>query len=103
VPSVAVLDAPTIPQKKSSHQRLVIMLLGTAFSFCLAMGIVLGRNGWEEIETDDPRKILAVEIFSTLRGRLRWNSRNGHSALAHSSGLDGEPDMPSDCIGKERG
>jgi capsule polysaccharide export protein KpsE/RkpR len=103
VPSVAVLDAPTIPQKKSSPHRLVIMLLGTAFSFCLAMGIVLGRNGWEEIETDDPRKILAVEIFSTVRGRLRWNSRNGHSALAHSSGLDGEPDMPSDCIGKERG
>jgi len=80
----------------------VIMLLGTAFSFCIAVGIVLGRNGWEEIQTDDPRKILAVEIFSTVRGRLRWNSRNGHSALEHPGGLDGEADTPTDCIGKER-
>jgi capsule polysaccharide export protein KpsE/RkpR len=103
VPSVAVLDAPTIPQKKSSPHRLVIMLLGTAFSFCLALGIVLGRNGWEEIQTDDPRKILAVEIFSTVRGRLRPNSRNGHGALAHPNCPDGEPDTSSDCIGKERG
>lgn len=80
VPSVAILDLPTVPSKKSFPHRLPIMLLGTMFSFAVGAAVVLGRNGWNEISHDDPRKIFAEEIFTTLRSRLPWASRNGHGS-----------------------
>src|SRR5260370_19196326 len=33
IPVVKVLDSPSIPDKKSFHPRLLIMLFGTAFTF----------------------------------------------------------------------
>lgn len=78
VPSVAVLDVPAVPGKKSFPHRLPIMILGTMFSFAVGAAFVLGRNGWNEISHDDAGKILAEEIFTTLRSRLPRASRNGH-------------------------
>src|SRR5260370_4333544 len=80
VPTVAVLDTPTVPQKKSSPHRLRIMALGVLFSFAFGAAIVLGRNSWEQISPDNPRKILANEILNSARHLLRY-SRNGSSYL----------------------
>jgi capsule polysaccharide export protein KpsE/RkpR len=80
VPSVAVLDFPTVPGKKSFPHRLPIMLLGIVLSFAAGVAVVLGRSGWSEISHDDPGRILAEEIFTTLRSRLLWTSRNGHGS-----------------------
>jgi capsule polysaccharide export protein KpsE/RkpR len=86
VPSVAVLDVPKVPDKKSFPHRLPIMVLGTMLSFAAGAAIVLGRSGWREISRDDPGKILAEEIFTTLLSRLPRASRNGH----------GSPDLPGE-------
>jgi capsule polysaccharide export protein KpsE/RkpR len=86
VPSVAVLDVPKVPDKKSFPHRLPIMVLGTMLSFAAGAVAVLGRSGWREISHDDPGKILAEEIFATLRSRLSLASRNGH----------GSPDLPDE-------
>jgi len=86
VPSVAVLDVPKVPDKKSFPHRLPIMILGMMLSFAAGVAVVLGRSGWSEISHDDPGKILAEEIFTTLRSRLPWASRNGH----------GSPDLPGE-------
>ena len=93
VPSVAILDTPSIPRKKSSPHRLVIMFLGTAFSVAIGVGIILGRNRWEETEADHPRKLLAVEILNSMQGHMHRNSRNGHDVLNLSSRRNGDRDQ----------
>ncbi len=101
VPSVAVLDFPTVPAKKSFPHRLPIMLLGTMFSFAVGAAVVLGRSGWQDIIHDDPRKILAEEIFGTLRSHLRWASRNGHSTADLTSKVHLGQGMSQESIEKE--
>ena len=90
IPTVKVLDHPNIPEKKSFPPRLVIMLLGTAFVGAVAITWVFGKGAWDETSSNDPRKILAHEVFSTVKGRLPQFSRNGSES--HAGGekfLDG--------------
>jgi len=90
IPTVKVLDHPNIPEKKSFPPRLVIMLLGTAFVVAVAITWVFGKGAWDETNSNDPRKILAHEVFSTVKGRLPQFSRNGSES--HAGGekfLDG--------------
>jgi len=75
VPTVAMLDSPIVPQKKSSPHRLRIMVLGTLFSFAVGVAIVVGQNRWQQVEPDNPQKVLAEEILRSLR--LIRHSTNG--------------------------
>lgn len=77
IPSVKVLDAAMIPEKKSSPHRLEIMLLGTFLALSLSVVWVLGSAQWEEADPQDPRKVLALEIAGALKARLPRISRNG--------------------------
>jgi uncharacterized protein involved in exopolysaccharide biosynthesis len=78
-PSVKVLDPAKIPEWKSFPPRLVIMLLGTFFGFCISLVWVLGTARWEEVDPVDPRKIFLQEAAGTLKARAPWASRNGGS------------------------
>jgi uncharacterized protein involved in exopolysaccharide biosynthesis len=77
IPSVKVLDPPEVPQKKSFPPRLPIMILGTTLAFMGGLVWVLGQAAWEATETADPRKALATEVWSDMRGSLPWASPNG--------------------------
>ena len=77
IPTVKVLDHPNIPGKKSFPPRLLIMLLGTAFTMTLATTWVLGKTAWDETDSNDPRKALAQEVFSAVKARLPHFSQNG--------------------------
>ncbi|HLZ12312.1 MAG TPA: Wzz/FepE/Etk N-terminal domain-containing protein [Candidatus Acidoferrum sp.] len=79
-PSVKVLDPPRIPEKKSFPPRLVIMSLGTFLVFALSVVWVLGLARWSEVDAQDPRKVLAKEVASTVMARMPWASRNGHAS-----------------------
>ena len=88
IPIVKVLDSPNIPDKKSFPPRLLIMLLGTAFTIALATTWVVGKTTWDETDSNDPRKVLAQEIFTTVKARLPQFSPNGsgnHADSARSS------------------
>jgi uncharacterized protein involved in exopolysaccharide biosynthesis len=76
-PSVKVLDAALIPEKKSSPHRLEIILLGTFLALSLSVVWVLGSAQWEEVDPQDPRKVLAQEAARALKARLPRISRNG--------------------------
>jgi capsule polysaccharide export protein KpsE/RkpR len=80
IPTVKVLDAPNIPDKKAFPPRLVIMLLGTAFAFAMAMIWSLGKTAWAGIDASDPRKALAQEVITTVQANLPKFSRNGTGA-----------------------
>jgi uncharacterized protein involved in exopolysaccharide biosynthesis len=79
-PSVKVLDPARIPEKKSFPPRLVIMVLGTFLALALSVVWVLGSARWEEVDPQDPRKVLTQEVVGTLKARMPWASRNGAGA-----------------------
>jgi capsule polysaccharide export protein KpsE/RkpR len=68
-PSVKVLDPGTIPEKKSFPPRLVIMFLGTFLVFAMSVVWVLGSTRWEEVDSQDPRKIFVQEVAGKLKAK----------------------------------
>lgn len=77
-PSVKVLDPATIPEKKSFPPRLLLILTGT-FLVCAASVVwVLGATRWDEVDSQDPRKVLAQEITGALRAQAARVSNNGN-------------------------
>jgi capsule polysaccharide export protein KpsE/RkpR len=79
-PSVKVLDPGTVPEKKSFPPRLLIMFLGTMLTLSMSVVWALGSNQWQQVDPDDPRKVLAQEVVEKVRARLPWTARNGHGA-----------------------
>lgn len=93
IPSVNVLDAPLLPEKKSFPPRTVIVLAGAGLSLMLAGVFVIGTSAWKH--SDSPEKELAEEIWThiaadesaprkalrTFVGKFKSsNGSNGHAA-----------------------
>jgi len=78
-PSVKVLDPAQVPEKKSFPPRLLIMFLGTFLVFSMSVVWVLGAEHWRAADPNDPRKILAKEVVTTLKARIPWTHTNGAS------------------------
>jgi hypothetical protein len=87
IPTVKVLDAGIVPDKKSFPPRLLIIYLGTSLSLAAAAVWVFANGAWQETNPNDPRKIFAQEVFSSVSARLPFISQNGsggHSLNGHS-------------------
>jgi uncharacterized protein involved in exopolysaccharide biosynthesis len=80
IPTVKVLDAALVPTKKSFPPRTVIIVLGTLLGIMLALTWVIGKTRWTAMEAGDPRKMLALEVLTTVQARLPRFSRNGTRA-----------------------
>src|SRR6266481_10006845 len=78
-PSVKVLDPARIPERKSFPPRLVIMFLGTFLVCAMSVVWVLGSGRWEEVDPQDPLKVLAQEVAGAVRARIPWAHSNGAS------------------------
>lgn len=79
-PSVKVLDRASIPERKSSPPRTLIVLLGTFLTVFWGMVFLAARSRWQAAAPDDPRRLLAYEAFSALKARTGRASRNGDRA-----------------------
>lgn len=77
IPTVKVLDPPDIPDKRSFPPRLAIIIMGTLLSLLIAVTWIYGQALWQQTDSEDPRKILAQEVFWTIRLRLPWTHENG--------------------------
>jgi uncharacterized protein involved in exopolysaccharide biosynthesis len=77
IPTVKVLDSPNIPEKKSFPPRLLIILLGTALAFVVGTACVVGKTAWDETDSNDPRRVLAQEVFTSVKAGIPKFSRNG--------------------------
>lgn len=87
IPSVKVLDPADVPERRSFPPRLMIILLGTLLSCVLCNLWVMGSVKWTETDPNDPGKILAREVFDTVRTSLPGASRNGVGAANRSNGF----------------
>jgi len=76
-PSVKVLDAPRVPEKKSFPPRLLIMLLGAFLSMVMGGVWVLGKSHWENVNPAHPAKLLAQDACSMIKADFRVASANG--------------------------
>jgi uncharacterized protein involved in exopolysaccharide biosynthesis len=87
IPTVKVLDSPNIPDKKSFPPRLVIMILGTALAFGLATTWIFGRTTWDQTDSNDPAKVFAQEVFTTMKASIPKFAQNGsgdHTGIGRS-------------------
>ena len=78
IPTVKVLDSAEVPERKSYPPRLLIVFLGTVFTLVLGMVWVAGKSRWEEVEPQDPAKVLVNEVAHGLKMRLPFTSPNGN-------------------------
>jgi capsule polysaccharide export protein KpsE/RkpR len=77
-PSVKVLDPADFPERKSSPSPFLIVVGGTLLAAALGGAMVVGKKRWQEVNPEDPGKIFASEVLSTVRTQLPWVfSRNG--------------------------
>lgn len=73
VPTVKVLDVADIPERKSFPPRLILMIGGMLLSLAAGVSWILGSARWTQIQSDDPRKLLANDVFDVLNKKLhRW-------------------------------
>jgi capsule polysaccharide export protein KpsE/RkpR len=79
-PSVKVLDPGKVPEKRSSASRLRIISLGTLVGLACAVLWIFGEQKWEQVDPDDPRKLLAQEVADYVRASWR-SQRTGSNFL----------------------
>ena len=77
IPSVKVLDPADIPEKKSFPPRLLITVLGAAFSFVMGAAWIIGTARWQKLDPQHPAKAVALEVIGGARTHLQHISQNG--------------------------
>jgi uncharacterized protein involved in exopolysaccharide biosynthesis len=76
IPTVKILDAADVPERRSSPKRTLIVLLGMFLALSFGTLWVLSAGAWQQIDSRDPRKELAGEIVRRARAFARyWNDR----------------------------
>ena len=65
-PSVKVLDPPDFPDRKSFPPRAAIIFLGVTLSALGAGAVVVWESRWQQLSSDDPAKLLAMEVGQKL-------------------------------------
>lgn len=68
-PSVKVLDAPVIPERKASPPRLLIIIFGTLLSWLAVVSYCIAKRAWEVLDDGDPRRQLINQIAGAVRRR----------------------------------
>jgi capsule polysaccharide export protein KpsE/RkpR len=74
--SVKVLDPADVPERKSYPPRTILIFFGTGLAFAIGVVWVAAATHWRSINPGDPRKVLAHEVYGTIRGTLQgWLAR----------------------------
>jgi len=71
LPSIKVLDEPAVPESKVWPPRLMIIIFGTLMAFFLGVAFVAGKEQFDQVAVEDPRREL-VRRFSL---RSMWRGR----------------------------
>jgi uncharacterized protein involved in exopolysaccharide biosynthesis len=74
IPTVQVLDAASVPARKSAPVRSTIVILGGALSFFAACLFVFGKEAWANMDSQDERKQLANEFLNGIADPKGWVS-----------------------------
>ena len=81
-PSVKVLDAASLPERKSFPPRTLIVLMSGFLVFGAAVMLIAGRATWKQTDSNDQGKAFALEVLQTMQARMPWAEPNGSRAQA---------------------
>ena len=76
-PSVKLLDAPVVPERKSFPPRTIITLFVGFLCLGIAVVALFFQSQWNETDARDPGKQFAQEVFHSVGRHLPWMSGNG--------------------------
>lgn len=62
IPTVKILDAANVPERKSGPKRRIIVIFGVLLAFGGGVVWLLGRSAWRQMDPGDPRKQLGHEM-----------------------------------------
>ncbi len=85
IPTVKVLDAPGVPEKKAFPPRTLIVLLGTILAFVFGSVFVLGSAAWKKSKS--PEKTLATEIWTQIHDEILANQDSKLGKAAQRLGI----------------
>lgn len=76
IPVVKVLDAPVVPERRSSPKRRLIVIVGMLLTFSAGVVWIFGVAAWQHMDPRDPRKQLGQEVASRFVAvGSRWTYR----------------------------
>ena len=81
-PSVKVLDASSVPERKSFPPRALIALVVAFVVSGAAVMAVVTRSRWEGTDSNDPAKVFAQEVFQSVNAKMPWAEPNGSRVQA---------------------
>jgi len=70
VPVVKVLDRASVPGRKSSPSRTLVVLIGTLLGLACCSVWIIAKSNWESIGATDPRKVFAEGVLLTIQSHL---------------------------------
>jgi len=76
-PTVKLLDAPNLPEKRSFPPRTLIVVMGAFFAVIIAGVLVLMRKWWLDTTGDDPKKKFLLDILADSARSKTWRERLG--------------------------
>jgi capsule polysaccharide export protein KpsE/RkpR len=79
LPSVRILDAADLPERKSWPPRLLITCLGALLALIAGIFWLRASEVWDSLDSQDPRRLLADEFHA------QWKARTSARAFALSS------------------
>jgi len=86
-PSVKTLDPADVPERKFSPKRLQVVLLSFILSLIAGVLWLVAHKQWEEADENDPVRLLATQVYTTLMGAMPWSPPNGSRAQAFAHRL----------------
>ncbi len=87
IPTVNLLDAPLVPERKSFPPRAVIIGLGSLLSVLIAAMLVVGTESWRKNQSAE--KQFASEVWKEIATRNPRPGATLHSFFAKHSGKNG--------------
>jgi hypothetical protein len=83
-PSVKVLDAASVPERRSFPPRSALIFLLASAGLAVGVAGVMLQARWQEVEATDPYKMLAQDVMHALRAKVPGMAppRSAH-ALTH--------------------
>ena len=87
-PTIKVLDAPVVPERKSFPPRMLIIVCGTLLGFVASSVWICSSELWDQFDPQAPVKKLVTDIASDIHSGDGWarrvfgtngrNGKNGH-------------------------
>jgi capsule polysaccharide export protein KpsE/RkpR len=77
VPSVKMLDPAELPEKKVFPPRTLLFFLGVIIAFAIGVGWISGSDGWNNIDSQHPGKVLVLNMVRSVKPPLQYVVQRG--------------------------